>query len=54
LVASAPYAKAVDDRTGFFTNTMEGIQRTLPSLMQRKINEQAGIVQRKFFSGSII
>jgi hypothetical protein len=51
LVASAPYAKAVADRTGVFTDAVEGIQRTLPSLMRRKINEQAGIVQRKFFSG---
>lgn len=51
LVASTPYAKMVDDRTGFFTNAAEGIQRTLPGLVQRSINEQAGILGRKFLSG---
>lgn len=55
LAAAAPYAIYVDQGTSrmkaqpFFTNAVKYIQRTLPGLVQRGINEQAGRISRKFF-----
>lgn len=49
LLAEAPYALYVDKRVPYFSNAVEMIQRELPSLVQRAINEQAGRINRKYF-----
>ena len=49
LIAEAPYALFVDKRIPYFSNAIEHIQRILPPLVQRAINEQAGRLSRKFF-----
>jgi hypothetical protein len=49
LSAEAPYALYVDKRVPYFSNAVEMIQRELPGLVQKAINEQAGRISRKYF-----
>ena len=49
LLAEAPYALYVDKRVPYFSNAVEMIQRELPGLVQKAINEQAGRISRKYF-----
>jgi hypothetical protein len=51
LSAEAPYALYVDKRVPYFSNAVEMIQRELPRLVQRAIDEQAGRISRKYFGG---
>lgn len=51
LSAEAPYALYVDKRVPYFSNAVEMIQRELPALVQRAINEQSGRISRKYFGG---
>ena len=51
LSAEAPYALFVDKRVPYFSNAVEMIQRELPGLVQKAINEQAGRISRKYFGG---
>ena len=49
LSAEAPYALYVDKRVPYFSNAVAMIQRELPGLVQKGINEQAGRISRKYF-----
>ena len=51
LSAEAPYALYVDKRVPYFSNAVAMIQRELPRLVQKAINEQAGRISRKYFGG---
>ena len=51
LIAAAPYALYVDKRVPYFSNAVAEIQRILPQLVQRAIDEQAGRLTRKYFGG---
>jgi hypothetical protein len=51
LLAEAPYALYVDKRVPYFSNAVEMIQRELPGLVQKAIDEQAGRITRKYFGG---
>jgi hypothetical protein len=51
LLAEAPYALYVDKHVPYFSNAVEMIQRELPGLVQKAINEQAGRISRKYFGG---
>lgn len=49
LLAEAPYALYVDKRVPYFSDAVAMIQRELPGLVQKAINEQAGRISRKYF-----
>ena len=51
LAAEASYALWVNKRVPYFSNAVEYINRELPLLVQRAINEQSGRMSRKFFGG---